>query len=243
MIWNIKLFHKIPMLRFFQIIYERIFLKPSISLPMRQAFCGFSVHRDLERYGIHNIVVNPSDIPTTDKEKRQKEDKRDSRKIAKSLKNGELTAIYVPTKEMEELRSLARCSSPESGPSGSTAPQRSRGAFPSSRHRSSTWDDADGDGRITGSETFEAAVVCAREGNLTVLGDPSLFINAMLTENPQFIQNTWPVRIDGIHSRTGTANQIINTRLWIQETPLAVAALAALAVLPVAYRFGRKENE
>ena len=106
-----------------------------------------------------------------------------------------------------------------------------------------TWDDADGDGRITGSETFEAAVVCAREGNLTVLGDPSLFINAMLTENPQFIQNTWPVRIDGIHSRTGTANQIINTRLWIQETPLAVAALAALAVLPVAYRFGRKENE
>ena len=71
-------------------------------------FCGFSVHRELEGYGIRNIVVNPADIPTTDKEKRQKEDKRDSRKIAKSLKNGELTAIYVPTKEMEELRALVR---------------------------------------------------------------------------------------------------------------------------------------
>ncbi|MEN6513273.1 DUF4350 domain-containing protein [Methanoculleus sp.] len=106
-----------------------------------------------------------------------------------------------------------------------------------------TWEDADGDGRITGSETFEAAVVCAKEGNLTVLGDPSLFINAMLAENPQFIENTRPVLLDGTHSRTGTANQIINTRLWIQETPLAVAAAAALAVLPVAYRFGRKENE
>lgn len=71
-------------------------------------FCGFSAHRELERFGIRNIVVNPADIPTTDKEKRQKEDKRDSRKIAKSLKNGELTGIYVPGKEMEELRGLIR---------------------------------------------------------------------------------------------------------------------------------------
>ncbi|MDD3933852.1 MAG: DUF4350 domain-containing protein [Methanoculleus sp.] len=106
-----------------------------------------------------------------------------------------------------------------------------------------TWDDADGDGRITASETFGTAVVCAKEGNLTVLGDPSLFINAMLAENPEFIDNLQPVRIDGVHSRTGTANPIINTRLWIQETPLAAAALAALAVLPVAYRFGRKRDE
>lgn len=71
-------------------------------------FCGFSAHRELEVSGIHNIVVNPADVPTTDKEKKQKEDKRDSRKIAKSLKNGELVGIYVPSKEMEELRGLVR---------------------------------------------------------------------------------------------------------------------------------------
>jgi transposase len=71
-------------------------------------FCGFSIHRKMEEQGIRNIVVNPSDIPTTDKEKKQKEDKRDSRKIAKSLRNGELEGIYVPRKEMEELRSLVR---------------------------------------------------------------------------------------------------------------------------------------
>lgn len=71
-------------------------------------FCGFSVHRKMEEEGIRNIVVNPSDIPTTDKEKKQKEDKRDSRKIAKSLRNGELEGIYVPSKEMEELRGLVR---------------------------------------------------------------------------------------------------------------------------------------
>lgn len=71
-------------------------------------FCGFSAHRELEDFGIQNIVVNPADIPTTDKEKKQKEDKRDSRKIAKSLKNRELVGIYVPSKEMEELRGLVR---------------------------------------------------------------------------------------------------------------------------------------
>ena len=71
-------------------------------------FCGFSVHRELVKYGIKNIVVNPADVPTTDKERKQKEDKRDSRKIARSLRNRELDAIYIPDREMEELRSLVR---------------------------------------------------------------------------------------------------------------------------------------
>jgi transposase len=71
-------------------------------------FCGFSAHRELEKFGMSNIVVNPADVPTTDKEKKQKEDKRDSRKIAKSLKNGELNGIYIPSKGMVELRGLVR---------------------------------------------------------------------------------------------------------------------------------------
>lgn len=71
-------------------------------------FCGFSIHRELAKCGIKNIVVNPADIPTTDKDKKQKEDKRDSRKIAKSLKNGELEGIYVPSRTSEELRALVR---------------------------------------------------------------------------------------------------------------------------------------
>lgn len=71
-------------------------------------FCGFSVHRELSSFGINNIIVNPADIPTTDKEKKQKEDMRDSRKIARSLKNGDLKAIYIPNKDVEELRLLVR---------------------------------------------------------------------------------------------------------------------------------------
>lgn len=71
-------------------------------------FCGFSAHRELHRYNINNIVVNPADIPTTDKEKKQKEDGRDSRKIARSLQNDELKAICVPSKKIEGLRNLVR---------------------------------------------------------------------------------------------------------------------------------------
>jgi len=54
------------------------------------------------------LIVNPADIPTTDKDKRQKEDKRDSRKLAKSLKTGELTGIHILKIETEELRNLVR---------------------------------------------------------------------------------------------------------------------------------------
>ncbi len=71
-------------------------------------FCGFSPHRELINKGIDNIVINPADVPTTDKERKQKEDKRDSRKIARSLHNNELAAIYVPDMEIEGLRSLVR---------------------------------------------------------------------------------------------------------------------------------------
>jgi transposase len=62
----------------------------------------------LEQENIRCIVVNPADIPTTDKEKKQKTDKRDSRKIAKSLRNGELEGIYIPDKISLEERHLVR---------------------------------------------------------------------------------------------------------------------------------------
>jgi len=71
-------------------------------------FCGYSVHRQLIGLGIENIIVNPADIPTTDKERKQKEDKRDSRKIAKSLRNGDLQGIYIPDLAIMELRALVR---------------------------------------------------------------------------------------------------------------------------------------
>jgi len=72
------------------------------------SFSGFSAHRELNKLGIKNIVVNPADIPTTDKEKRQKEDARDSRKIAKELAKNDLAAIHIPSVIQEGDRALLR---------------------------------------------------------------------------------------------------------------------------------------
>lgn len=71
-------------------------------------FCGYWIHHKLLKLGIHSIVVNPADIPTTNKEKVQKDDKRDSRKIAKALRSGDLVPIYVPSAKTIEDRCLVR---------------------------------------------------------------------------------------------------------------------------------------
>jgi transposase len=71
-------------------------------------FSGYWIHNKLKSLGIKSMVVNPADIPTTHKEKIQKEDARDSRKIARSLQSGDLTAIYVPNLKTLEDRGLIR---------------------------------------------------------------------------------------------------------------------------------------
>jgi len=71
-------------------------------------FSGFWAHRQLESFGIKSIVTNAADVPTGQKEKIQKDDGVDSRKLARSLRSGELEAIYVPTESTLEERSLIR---------------------------------------------------------------------------------------------------------------------------------------
>lgn len=74
-------------------------------------FSGFWAHYRLKEMGINNIVVNASDVPTTQKEKLHKDDVVDSNKLARSLRNGELRAIYTPSLEHLQERSLVRCRS------------------------------------------------------------------------------------------------------------------------------------
>jgi transposase len=71
-------------------------------------FSGFWLHKELTALGIKSIVVNPADIPTTDKERKQKEDVRDSRKIAHSLRAGQLKGIYIPNESIQNDRMLLR---------------------------------------------------------------------------------------------------------------------------------------
>ena len=53
-------------------------------------------------------VLNPSDIPTSAKNKDQKNDRMDCRSLAKQLQSGHLTRTYVPDEQQEQLRSLFR---------------------------------------------------------------------------------------------------------------------------------------
>ena len=71
-------------------------------------FCGFWPQRRFNELGINCIVVNPADVPSSNKEKVIKSDPVDSRKLARELENGSLKAIYVPDLYTEQLRSLMR---------------------------------------------------------------------------------------------------------------------------------------
>lgn len=69
--------------------------------------CGYVLHRQLEEMGQECHVVAPSKIPKKPGE-RIKTDRRDARKLARQLRSGDLTAVWVPGEEQEAMRDLAR---------------------------------------------------------------------------------------------------------------------------------------
>lgn len=71
-------------------------------------FSGFSAQRWLTAHGINCQVVNAADVTTTHKEKRQKSDKIDARKLCEHLQTKKMKGIYVPSVGWEHSRSLVR---------------------------------------------------------------------------------------------------------------------------------------
>jgi len=71
-------------------------------------FSGFHTHRELTQYGFNSIVVSPTDIPTSGKERITKTDKVDSRKLSRELENKNLKSIFIPNLLQQELRSICR---------------------------------------------------------------------------------------------------------------------------------------
>jgi transposase len=72
------------------------------------SYCGYWIHDQLQSHGVECRIVNAADVPTTDKEKRNKTNTVDSGKLARSLRNGELRGIYTPSREALEDRSMVR---------------------------------------------------------------------------------------------------------------------------------------
>ncbi len=69
--------------------------------------CGFGLARRLRQLGVECEVVAPSLTPKRSGD-RVKTDKRDARKLARLLRAGELTAVYIPEPTDEAIRDLCR---------------------------------------------------------------------------------------------------------------------------------------
>jgi len=69
--------------------------------------CGYGLHRQIIGTGHDCEVVAPSLIPKKPGE-RIKTDRRDALKLARLLRAGELTGIWVPDEEQEAMRDLCR---------------------------------------------------------------------------------------------------------------------------------------
>jgi len=68
---------------------------------------GYALHRQLTKMSIDCIVVAPSLIPKRSGDK-VKTDRRDALKLARLLRSGDLTPVWVPDEAHEALRSLVR---------------------------------------------------------------------------------------------------------------------------------------
>jgi transposase len=68
---------------------------------------GYTLHRQLTKLGMACMVVAPSLIPVRPGDK-VKTDRRDALKLARLLRSGDLTSVWVPDREHEALRNLVR---------------------------------------------------------------------------------------------------------------------------------------
>ena len=69
---------------------------------------GFNLQRQLTASGMQCMVVHAADLPSTNKERVNKTDKVDARRLSEYLEMGHLKPINVPTEGLQKDRSLIR---------------------------------------------------------------------------------------------------------------------------------------
>jgi transposase len=80
----------------------------SVKIGYEAGFCGFGAQRVLKSFGYGCVVVNAADIPAGDKDRKQKNDKGDARKLCEYLQSKKMKHVYVPSAEWEHARTLVR---------------------------------------------------------------------------------------------------------------------------------------
>lgn len=94
-----------------EILYKHLsrkYPKATYKIGYEAGFSGFSAQRTFKNLGAVCYVINAADVPTTDKEKKQKKDKIDARKLCDHMQSSKSKSIYVPTVSWEHARSLVR---------------------------------------------------------------------------------------------------------------------------------------
>jgi transposase len=69
--------------------------------------CGYVLFRQITKFGHECQVIAPSLIPSKPSD-HIKTDRRDGIKLARSLRSGDLTPVWVPDEEQEAMRDLTR---------------------------------------------------------------------------------------------------------------------------------------
>jgi len=90
-------------------LVRRLAVKHSrLSFAYEAGPCGYGLYRQLKDMGHECLVAAPSLIPKRPGD-RVKTDRRDAMALARLLRMGELTAVWVPDPHHEAVRDLVRC--------------------------------------------------------------------------------------------------------------------------------------
>ena len=104
----IRSFHQLPSASKLIATLQRDYPNATFHCAYEAGFSGFGLHRQLTEAGLSCMVVNAADVPQTDKDRRTKTDRSDSKRIASALQAGLLHSIYIPDKLAESNRRLVR---------------------------------------------------------------------------------------------------------------------------------------
>ena len=105
---ELKTFSQPPKPDLFAAYLQRHYPQANVHIVYEAGFCGFWIQQRLANLGFDCIITHASDVPTTDKDRRQKSDKVDCRKLAISISTGELKGIHIPSQPTLEDRNLVR---------------------------------------------------------------------------------------------------------------------------------------
>ena len=87
---------------------QKNFPSYSITCAYEAGCFGYWISEQLQARGYKCLILNPADIPGTDKESKRKSDHVDCRKITRELSKGEMKGIYQPNGMQQSFRNLFR---------------------------------------------------------------------------------------------------------------------------------------